>query len=354
MINHLKMSKLLLKLRQFLLKLFFTSALFVRLVQFYTVMVQLPFVILRGILLLSIFPADFLLLPMIKFYVLVIMPRPHLSVPIAIVVFAVTFLFSVVFFDIKFAIAVLVAVLIAVVTFLVDVLVTVFIHPIYRTIHGLIGAALDVDNALENKRRRYDIYIYRAAEYRLKYYTEVTTKDLTVKYHTQLMEYCIQYIEWQISQVESSISEIEYHVAILNRRLSHLQRDAARHQERQEKALFLQMKKDKKRYTWVKNYNTAKHVRMLKIKNIYLTLSDNFPVIAVLQGEIRRIECWYRIQSKVKKVDQREICSVSTIMGLKEVLKYLLSFYPQDIILAIFRVMDMKVKEITESKEMAK
>jgi hypothetical protein len=224
----------------------------------------------------------------------------------------------------------------------------------------------------------------QAAGYLLQNCTKAT-KDPAVKCHTQLMGYCIQYIMYRISENEYSIRWDQFmdqhwwshiqendhllkieNVGLLNMENAHLLmadghwlnlggRLLNQLLNLPENVHFLNlqrnvMEKHRENYKRWKEDITEKHVILLKMQNHYLTLLDHFPSIVALCREIKRIEGWNRLQMKKGETEGKSICpypSIITVFG--EVLDYLVSPYPKAVLSEILDVMDLKIMEITKS-----
>jgi hypothetical protein len=340
------MSKLLLKLKQFLLKLFF-AVVFARLLEFLAQGVEF---IARLV--------EFLV-RWIRFFGRLrqfIMNRSHIVVKAIVVAI---FIFSVVYFlfhvhdmitinliivaammasvDISIACIFLGTVIIAICAFFdfsYDATATVIVSIIVSFVVNFIVIVVLSTNLVEASMYRTGVAKWRmkATEYRLKYDTRAT-KDPVVKCHTQLMEYCIQHIMCQIRQNEYLIrckEEIDGGGLTLQENGYLL--DLQGHQPEKRKEL----------YESVKEYITA--------KNNYLTLLDHFPSIVALRGEIKRIKGWDRLQIKAEEGERKSICpdSSETITLLKLVLDYLESLCPRAILSEVLQVMDLKIMVITK------
>jgi hypothetical protein len=215
-------------------------------------------------------------------------------------------------------------------------------------------------------------------------YCAKATKDPAVKCHTRLMGYCIQYIMYRISENEYSIrwdqfmdqhwwSHIQEHGqllktenhGLLNMENAHVLMEGhwlnlggrllnqLLNLPGNVHLLNLQrnvMEKHRENYKRWKEDITAQHVILLKMQNHYLTLLDHFPSIVALCREIKRIEGWNRLQVKKGETEGKSICpypSIITVFG--EVLDYLVSSYPRAVISEISDVMNLKIMEITKS-----
>jgi hypothetical protein len=174
----------------------------------------------------------------------------------------------------------------------------------------------------------------QATGYRLKYGTEAT-KNPAVKYHTQLMEYCIQHIMYKMSENECVIRMCEESIRwwLDLQKDNHLSPLHIQKQEEELKELYESMKK------------------LITVKNDYLTLLDNFPSIVVLRGEIKRIKGWDRLQGKVEEGEGKSIFPnpSKTISLLKLVLDYLESLCPGAVLSEVLNAMDLKITIITKS-----
>jgi hypothetical protein len=334
------MFKLLLKLKQFLLKLFF-AVVFARLLEFLAQGVEFSARLVEFLVRWSRFFGRFR-----QF----IMNRSHIVVKAIVVAiftfFVVYFLFHV--HDVK----VITFIISAAMMKYVDIsIVCIFLGTVIIAICAFFGVSyyanvivsfvvIDIiivvlsTNLVEASMYRTTAIKCRmqATRYRLKYGTRAT-KDPAVKYHTQLMEYCIRHIMCQIRENEYLIrwkEEIDGGGLTLQENGYLL--DLQGHQPEKRKEL----------YESVKEYITA--------KNNYLTLLDHFPSIVVLRGEIKRIEGWDRLQSKAKEGERKSICpNPSIITVLERVLDYLESLCPRAVLSEILQVMDLRIMVITKS-----
>jgi hypothetical protein len=337
------MSKLLLKLKQFLLKLFF-AVVFARLLDFFAQwmgfiarLVEFPILLSQFIMNRShmVVKAIIVAIFSVVFVVVVVYDMKIILLFIAVTILMSTGksisvgpfiarIFSVAYMFLASVIIVICASFdVPYVPYYVNfiVIVVVIITLTVILISGFVEASMY--RTIASKCRM------QATGYRLKYGTKAT-KDPAVKYRTQLMEYCIQYIMYQISEHTYSIQSKGELAQLMG------------------KGYLLdpqgnQLEKCKELNECVK--------KCITVKNNYLTLLDYFPPIVALREEIKRIKGWNRLQSKAEEGEIKSICPnpSETITLLKLVLDYLESLCPRAVLSEVLNAMDLKITIITKS-----
>jgi hypothetical protein len=341
------MSKLLLKWKQFLLKLFF-AVVFARLLDFFAQGIEFSARLVEFVI------------RWIRFFSRLrrfIMNRSHIvvkAIVVAIFVFSVVYyLFHV--FDVNnmkvITLPIIAAMMSSVDTSIVCIFwgtviiaicaffgVSYYANVIVSFVVSVIVIVILSTNLVEASMYRTIAIKFRmqATGYRLKYGTRAT-KNPAVKCHTQLIEYCIQHIMCQISENEHLIrynEEVAWSMGwdeLLLQENGYLL-NLQGHQPEERKELYA---------------SVNKHITA---KNHYLTLLDHFPSIVVLREEIKRIKGWVRLQSKAEEGEIKSICPnpSETITLLKLVLDYLESLCPRAILSEILQVMDLRIMVITK------